>query len=249
MEFSFNAKDFRNRLMLAVDDGIKASPLAQEAESSPERLLAAMEQAIDVMQRAEADMTSATAENSIEQKDINQIGDYVLTLIEGLVGHAQSGTDAKKAEVQSRALMRLTIPVALWVARCGGRLEKLDLVVNALADYANEFRDTEQLAELTRVIKTIIDATSESVQQDLEQTNPMRPWRILHINYGIVATRSHDPQLIETAYDALVQNLPQDARQFFKEGLQQMDVIGYPESVREVVERYDRMWGAESTLH
>lgn len=249
MEFTFNAKDFRNRLAQAVDDGIEASPLAQEAESSPERLLAAMEQAIDVMQRAEADMTSATAENAIEQKDINQIGDYVLTLIEGLVGHAQSGTDAKTAEAQSRALMRLTIPVALWVARCGGRLEKLDLVVNALADYANEFRDTEQLAELTRVIKTIIDATSESVQQDLEQTNPMRPWRILHINYGIVATRSHDPQLIETAYDALVQNLPQDARQFFKEGLQQMDVIGYPESVREVVERYDRMWGAESTLH
>jgi len=139
--------------------------------------------------------------------------------------------------------------VAMWVAHCGGRLDKLDLVVNALADYANEFREPEQLAELTRVMATIIQAASESVKQDLEQTNPMRPWRILHINYGIVATRSHQPKLIEAAYDVLVKNFPNDARQFFREGMQQMDIIGYPQAVREVVERYDRMWGAESTLH
>ena len=54
---------------------------------------------------------------------------------------------------------------------------------------------------------------------------------------------------IEQAYDALIKNLPQDARQFFKEGLQQMDIVGYPDEVREVVERYNNMWGTESSLH
>ena len=64
-----------------------------------------------------------------------------------------------------------------------------------------------------------------------------------------MATRSHQLELIEQAYDLLVKNLPQDARQFFKEGLQQMDAIGYPDEVRAVVERYNQMWGAESSLH
>jgi hypothetical protein len=106
-----------------------------------------------------------------------------------------------------------------------------------------------QLADLCRVFRDIIAAVSDDVRQDLEQTNPMRPWRILNLNYGIVATRSHNPELIEEAYASLIKNLPQDARQFFREGMQQMDIVGYPQEVREVVEKYDRMWGSDSTLH
>lgn len=249
MDFLFNAKTFRNMLELAVEDGIEASPLAQDEENSPERMLSALVQAIDVMERAQADISSETAEGVVEQADISQIGDYVLTLIEGLLGHVQASSDMQKAAMQASALMRLTLPVAMWVARCGGRVDKLDMVVNALADYANELREPEQLAELTRVIATIIQVASDAVKQDLEQTNPMRPWRVLHINYGIIATRSHEPKLIEAAYDTLVARFPRDAREFFREGMKQMDIIGYPQEVREVVERYDQMWGAESTLH
>ena len=47
----------------------------------------------------------------------------------------------------------------------------------------------------------------------------------------------------------LVKNLPHDARQFFREGMQQMDIVGYPPEVRAVVEKYDSMWGSDSTLH
>lgn len=248
MVFSFNAKHFINQLEQATEGGIEASPLAQDSESSPESLLQAMKQAIDVMQRAEADIKSGSSENSVEEGDISRIGDYVLTLIEGLIGHVQAASDTKSA-AQGRALVRLTLPVAMWVARCGGQLDKLDLVVNAIADYANEYREPEQLAELTRVIATIIEATSAAVRQDLEQTNAMRPWRVLHLNYGIVATRSHEPKLIEAAYDLLVKHLPNDARQFFREGMQQMDIVGYPQVVREVVEKYNQMWGTESALH
>ena len=106
-----------------------------------------------------------------------------------------------------------------------------------------------QIAELARVIREIIDAAADEIRQDLEQSNPMRPWRIINLNYGIVATRSHDPVLMDEAFGALVENLPQDARAFFREGMQQMDIVGYPEEVREVVEKYDRMWGSGDTLH
>jgi len=56
-------------------------------------------------------------------------------------------------------------------------------------------------------------------------------------------------QKLLSRHTTLVKNLPQDARQFFKEGLQQMDIVGYPDNVREVVERYNNMWGSESSLH
>ena len=79
MNFSFEAKNFRSLLERAIEGGIEASPLAQDAESSPDRLLAAMVQAIDVMERAGADILAESSENGVEEKDISQIGDYVLT--------------------------------------------------------------------------------------------------------------------------------------------------------------------------
>ena len=131
----------------------------------------------------------------------------------------------------------------------GGQINRLELVVNSFAAWANELQDTVQIAELARVVREIIDAASEKLRRDLDQSNPMRPWRIINLNYGIVATRSHDPDLMDEAFAVLVENLPQDARAFFREGMQQMDIVGYPDEVREVVERYDRMWGSGNTLH
>ena len=245
MDFSFNAKTFRSIFHSSVDDFLQGVESGDD-ENSPHNLVKAMEQAIDVMERADADaaVDPEHTSHAVSREDISRIGDYALTLLEAMVDHVQAGSGQ-----QERELTRLTIPVALWIAQHGGRIEQLDLVVNSLAGYANDLRDTTQLAELCKVFCSIIEAASDNLRQDLEQTNPMRPWRILNLNYGIVATRSYDPQLIEQAYATLVKNLPHDARQFFREGMQQMDVIGYPQQVREVVEKYDRMWGSDSTLH
>ena len=161
-----------------------------------------------------------------------------------MVAHVQDKTGE-----QNRELIRLSVPVSLWVARHGGKLSQIDMLVNSLAGYANELTEPHMLADLAAVIKEVVDACDNEIRRDIDQSNMMRPWRVLNLNYGIVATRSHQPELIEQAYDALIENLPQDARQFFKEGKQQMELIGYPEEVREVVERYNNMWGSESSLH
>ena len=250
MDFSFNTKNFRSIFESTVEEYFQDVP-ASDDENSPQQLVAAMMQAIDVMERTDADaeVSGQRSGGTIEDKDISQIGDYALTLIEGLVGHLQEGAAQGEPAKQNRDLMRLTVPIALWIAKHGGTVEQLELVVNSLAGYANDLREPQQLADLSRVFRDVIAAVSDEVQQDLEQTNPMRPWRILNLNYGIVATRSHNPELIEEAYASLVKNLPQDAREFFREGMQQMDIVGYPQEVREVVEKYDRMWGSDSTLH
>ncbi len=247
MDFSFNANTFKDLFHNTVAEHIDAVD-AQDV-NSPQQLLLAMDQAIDVMARADADRTvqkNMTAESMglLEEKDISKIGQYTLDLLEGMVAHVQNKTGE-----QNRELIRLSVPVSLWVARHGGKLSQIDMLVNSLAGYANEITDQHTLAQLAGVIREVIDACDDDICRDLEQTNMMRPWRILNLNYGIVATRSHQPELIEQAYDALIKNLPQDARQFFKEGMQQMDIIGYPDEVREVVERYNNTWGSESSLH
>ena len=256
MDYSFNAKNFSTLFHASIDSYLLNVDEAADDMHSLTKLVAGMDQAIDVMARAESDLSTRQGEQGsplLEEKDITEIGSYALELLEAMVSLVQEQN--KRPAQQNhpadseRELMRLSIPVSLWVARHGGRLMQIDMVVNSLASYANEVTEPTMLAELATVIAEIIDACSDEIKQDIEQTNMMRPWRILNLNYGIVATRSHDPAIIEKAYDALVKNLPQDARGFFREGMQQMDIIGYPQEVREVVERYDKMWGAESTLH
>ena len=248
MDYSFNAKTFRTLLHAAIAEHF-SEITARTADDSktdetPEQLMAGMEQAIDVMERADADAAVKQGEAVLSDAEITEIGDFALGLLRALVDRVEAASGR-----QDRDLTRLAIPISLWVARQGGHINKLELVVNSLAAWANELRDTLQIAELVRVIREIIDAASDEIRQDLEQTNPLRQWRILNLNYGIVATRSHDPALMDEAFAVLVENLPQDARAFFREGMQQMDVVGYPEEVREVVEKYDRMWGSGDTLH
>lgn len=250
MDFSFNANTFRDLFHNTVSPYLHADEVVDTDDAhSPHNLLKAMDQAIDVMSRADADSVvrtdmSAESMGMLEEKDISQIGQYTLDILEAMVSYVQT-----ESGEQNRELIRFSIPVSLWVARHGGKLSQIDMLVNSLAGFANELAEPHQLAELASVIKEVIDAIDDEIRRDMEQTNLMRPWRILNLNYGIVATRSHQPEVIELAYDALVKNLPQDAREFFKEGLQQMDIVGYPDEVREVVERYNKMWGSESSLH
>ena len=254
MDFSFNANTFKDLFHNALakylqDEEAGHDQQAQKELNSPQNLLAAMDQAIDVMARADADSAvkkdmSAESMGLLEEKDISKIGQYALDILEAMVAFVQN-----KSGEQNRDLLSLSLPVSLWIARHGGKLTKIDMLVNSLAGYANEITEPHMLADLAAVIKEVVDACDNEIRRDVEQTNMMRPWRILNLNYGIVATRSHNAEMIEQAYDSLVKNLPQEARQFFKEGMQQMDIIDYPDEVREVVERYNKMWGAESSLH
>ena len=249
MDFSFNANTFTDMLHSAVDVYLDAVEVDKDDMNTPHNLLAAMDQAIDVMQRADADSAvlqdmSAESIGKLEAKDVNKIGQYALDLLESLLVFVQN-----KSGEQNRDLLRLSIPVSLWIVHHGGKLSQIDMLVNSLAAYANEITEPYMLAELSAVIKQLVDACDDEIRHDLDQTNMMRPWRILNLNYGIVATRSYQPEIMQQAYDTLVRNLPQDAREFFKEGMQQMDIVGYPDEVREVVERYNKMWGSESLLH
>ena len=218
-----------------------AAPLSDAATDLP-TLEQAFTQLLDVMTRIEADLQSSGDTGS---EDITEIGEYALRLTESLSAISESPGLAG----QKQPLAILTINLALWIAHHQGQIEVLEPIVDALALLANTTQDPQSLAQLSSVIGRIIGAVAAPVSQDLEKMNPGRPWRVLLLNHGIVATRSHDTGLMESAFALLTSKLPEDATRFFSEGMQQMEALDYPPHVREVMEKFHREWPVNRSLH
>jgi hypothetical protein len=146
------------------------------------------------------------------------------------------------------ALDEVVVTFGVWASRHLGHLHKLEPIVNALSKVANSTQDPDFLAELCHVFQEITDAVAPAIKDEAEQANPARAWRVLNLNYGIVATRSHRPEIMEQAFEHLMIRLPEDAPGFFQEGMQQMEIVGYPEHVRHVMEKYFHLTN-NPTLH
>jgi hypothetical protein len=242
---AFEVEIVRSEFLSAIEELLPHLKAANnQASVGALDMIAAIDRNIDVMERVNADSRS-TKEKPLKVDDINQIGDYALTLLDEL-----SNVAANQNMQQSMLLLhRLSIPVAMWIADHGGKIAKLDVIVNAIASYANELTDAEQLAVFCEGIRKVVFSVTDDIKMDMEATNPMRPWRILNLNWGIVATRSHNAEVMEMVFDQLIKNIPADARQFFKEGMQQMEVINYPDHVKVVMEKYNNLFKEDSNLH
>jgi hypothetical protein len=228
-------------LPACIEAAARGTPAA-EGSSDPSSLVEAFRQLLNVMARIESD---AQADRMSDSADITEIGEYALRLQEALAALA---TNAGLDEHQE-ALALVSVNIALWVADHGGRIDTLEPVVDALALLANNLREPSRLEALSHVISRIVAAVSPMISQDLEKLNPGRPWRVLLLNQSIIATRSHNPELMEQAFAMLTGKLPEDAARFFSEGMQQMDALNYPEHVRRVMEKYHRQWTVNRALH
>lgn len=189
----------------------------------------------------------ASANQALDERevDLNELGDYAIQMLSDL----SSAAGSLQLEAQSKQLEDLTLPMALWIARHGGELRTLEPVVNALARLANTLRDSGTLGDLYQLTVELQAAVDDPTRQDLEKSNPGRPWRLLLMNQAIIATRSHDTALIDEAYQRLVEILPEEAPRFFQEGMQQMELLDYPRVVRQVVEKYYNLWSLPRTIH
>jgi hypothetical protein len=194
---------------------------------------------LDVMQRVQGDAGSTGTE------DVTEIGEYAIRLIENLAATVEK----LGLQEQKNALADLFLNIGLWIAHQGGLIDTLEPIVDAVAMSANSSRSPQELEALSEIIRQIIEAVPATISQELETLNPGRPWRVLLLNHCIVATRSHNPELMETAFAVLTGNLPADAPRFFSEGMQQMEALDYPDHVRTVMEKYHRKWNVDRSLH
>ena len=213
-----------------------------------ELLTEAFRQLVEVMTRVEADSRIEDGSQTPHRaggEDITELGEYALKLQENLTSLVkQPGLVDQQDRVAG-----LTVDLALWVAAHGGRLDSIEGLVDALALIANRTTDPGELGQLSTAMRRITGAVSPVIREDLEKINPGRPWRVLLLNRGIVATRSHDPATMEEAFTFLIRHLPEDAAQFFAAGMQQMEALNYPAHVRQVMEKYHRQWTLTRTLH
>ncbi|MBI3562273.1 MAG: hypothetical protein HY080_11240 [Gammaproteobacteria bacterium] len=185
---------------------------------------------------------NATTQLSVEE--IENLADHGLHLLEEL--HNRGVT--ANSDPSRDAYEQLSIPLSVWAARHHLSINELELVVNALSAQANRSHEPQTLSVLCDVMAEIIEAVAADIKQDLDRSNPGRPWRVINLNHGIVATRCGDPQRMESVFEKLLYRLPDDAPGFFDEGMRQMDIIGYPPHVRTVMEAYYRKTH-QPTLH
>jgi len=232
-----------------LDDALRAagdSDAAPDPETGLPMLIAAFEQLFEVMARVEGDREASSPQApGTATGDITELGEYAFKL------HKDLGAHIEQAGLQEdRPLLTAqVINFALWIARRGGRIDTLEPVVDALAIVANNTADASELESLSGIMGEIAAAVSPVIREDLEKINPGRPWRVLLLNNGIVATRSHNPDIMEAAFAVLTRHLPEDAARFFTEGMEQMEALDYPPQVRKVMEKYHRQWTANRSLH
>ena len=176
----------------------------------------------------------ASEDRVITPVEATAISDYGFVLLLKLVDLMERlDLPHKRREIE-----QISLVLARWTVSYKGTIHHLEPVVNAIAQLANMLSDKNSLLALSELIADIVSYCSQELKQDPDKQEAMRPWRLLHINRGIVATRTHDLDVMKHAFDELLVYLPQEAPGFFAEGMREMDSMDYPPHVRKVMEFY-----------
>jgi len=219
-----------------------------ETDPDPRVLLQALSDLLDHLRRLEDGVPDQTATDRFTPPapaDLRSLGDYGIDLLARLAALAGTLLSPPKA----RAIEELALPLACWIARRGGELGYLEPVVNGAAHLANRLLRPSELEQLYGLLTEIVDAVDPGLSQYMGSADPSRPWRILLLNRAIVATRSHQPALMEEAFESVVEYLPEEASTFFREGMEQMDALNYPTQVRDLMQRFYQQCCGRRVLH
>lgn len=173
-------------------------------------------------------------DEELTEDEITDVGDQGLLLIDNLVYKLiTQNLESHKHDVEQVALV-----IANWVIKHNGVLTNIHSVVDGLAYMANEVEDKVSLLQLSTFMTKVAHFCSSVIQHDLDNSDPSRPWRALNMNRGIVATRTHDLEIMRTIFADLIKAIPLDAPIFFKEGMSEMVRLNYPQPVRELMQEF-----------
>lgn len=210
------------------------------ASESPELLRDAMRQLLDHLGRIDAQ----SGQPGHDATELTALGEYGVHLLEQLAGIASACGQPDLA----REVEHLCLPLALWLARRGAEIRRLAPIVSTLSHHVSQARQPQTMVGLYTCFTEIAESLSPNCEDPTPQ-DPDNPWRLLLLNRAIVATRSHNPELMIPAFDAIVEQLPADAASFFAEGMEQITVIDYPDQVKEVIRRYFLTHARPKRLH
>lgn len=221
-----DAREFFRRLPNQLEEYFDA-----DYQSAFNHLMGATEEFFDVALTIDH---QAEEDHVISAKEATDIGEHAFILLLKLIDLMEKLDLPHKR----RELEQVSLIFARWVIQYNGQLNHIEPMTNAFAHSANNMTDKRSLHALVELMSLVVNACSASIKHDLESSSLYRPWRLLLINRSIVATRTHDLDLIRRVFDDMVFYLPQDAASFFSEGMDEVDSLDYPAEVQELIEQY-----------
>ncbi|MCP4285580.1 MAG: hypothetical protein GY792_14165 [Gammaproteobacteria bacterium] len=250
IDLSWFAENLTDAVQEILDTWHDANaPVSSNGEETPPELLKeSLKQLIEVLRIQEwnNNPSQGSVDSAPGEVDISELGDYGLSMLAEL---SRLSIDLDLESLTKR-LEQLALSLGLWVARQNGELSSIELVVNGIARIANDTKEQNELERIYNTMDEILDAVSPVDSAKYAFENVLNnPRHLLLLNRAIVATRSHSPQLMEKAFSDVADQLPDAAPGFFREGIEQIKTQGYPEEVREVMERYYREYPPAATLH
>jgi hypothetical protein len=174
---------------------------------------------------------------------VEGVGELVTAILSDLARVEAAATGAPGPLLLADASDFL-IGVALWALRHQVAIDPVEPVVNALAHRANAARSKPELAAVFGLMQGIVAHVAPRLAPDLERSNPERPWRILHANLAITAIRTEDAAMMDHAFDALDEALPDECSEFYGEALARALSPGVSPLVRERIEARHLKWTA-----
>lgn len=205
--------------------------LDEDYQLAFKQLMKAMEQFFDVALTIDEQAQEA---RPVTQSEATEIGEHGFILLLKLIDLMEKlDLPHKRQEIEQVSLI-----FARWIIEYDGKLNHIEPIVNAFAHAANTMQDKKSLLALSELMSMVTNASADNIKYDLESSSIYRPWRLLHINRCIVATRTHDVDLMKKVFDEMIHYLPQEAANFFNEGIQEMDSLNYPPNVRKLIEKY-----------
>ena len=222
-------KDARDYIVGLAD--IINEQLDEPAKASTLKLMKGLEQFFDIVETIDIQAGEGYVISPSESTDIGNHGLDLVSQLIRLMDHLELSQRRKDLE-------QISLVMARWIVCYHGQVKQLEPIVNACAWMANMLLDKTALIVLYDLMTDIIESCSSNVRLDMDTINDMRPWRLLHINRSIVATRSHDPDIMKTAFDELLIFLPNEANGFFEQRMKEMVELYYPPHVRQIMEFY-----------
>lgn len=216
------------------NSGVEAGP-----ETPPAQLIESINQFFIIYER----LGNSHNQNNLFGKDnISELGEQAINCLMELASWAERlGLNRENAMLEEIALA-----AAHWIVRHQGEIRSLEAIVNILAAKANRTTGKEILTSLFHVMGEVIEHATPDFKNDLDKSDPSRPWRMLNVNYAIVATRTLDREMMVRAFDTLERNLPEDCPGFFEEGLKQSQKPVYGPEIQNIMAEYFKKW---TTLH
>ncbi|MGB9150324.1 MAG: hypothetical protein WCB36_08760 [Burkholderiales bacterium] len=210
---------------------------AEAGEHAPPKLINTIYEIFALMEKLDKEYGG---DGPLPIEDAEELSDHCIRYL------AELGNWLPRLELGrlQTALDDTIVGTALWAVRHECAIGVAEPIVNALALRANDAGSKEALAAIYAIQQGVIKHIAPRYQHDLEKTDPQRPWRVLNLNFAIVAIRTQDLRMMSYAFKTLGEHLPEECAGFFEEAIRLAQHPAFSDEVKGVLHGEHARWAS-----